>query len=63
MTRRSARGESSELVRLREEATELQRASEESENLGDEDAADRLRKEAQEKGKDAMRLVARRSVR
>ncbi len=63
VTRRSARNESSELVRLREDAAELQRASEASESAGDEDAADRLRQEAQRKGKDAMRLVARRSLR
>ncbi len=29
---------------------------------GDEDAADRLRQEAQRKGKDLVRLIARRSV-
>ncbi len=63
VTRRSALNESSEMVRLREDLNELQRRSEAEESLGDEDAADRLRQEAQSKGRDVMKLLSRRSIR
>ena len=61
VTRRSSDEESSELARLREAAADLQRRSEAEDAAGDAAAAESLRQEAQRKGKDAIRLISKRS--